>query len=266
MNEKVLGHFLRYKRLTANPAAFGIVRGPHRRTSGLRREEVAERAHVSVDWYARIEQGRRDSNPSPEVLAALGRALQLKPAELNYAFNLIGQRPTTPPEPGISDGLKGFLQAQGRHPAYIMDRNFTLVAWNDAYTQIYGDLTGQSTLRRNAVWRVFHDPFLRTHVNDWREMAHWQVARFRQIYSTAADSPFLFQVFTAIKEDPVFHEAWDQLAVADPDEQYFFVDAPDIGELYFVETTLQTTTGTYYVAIQNSGDTDTEKKLTQQGD
>lgn len=105
-NEKVLGHFLKYKRLSADPSVFGITRGPHRRVTGLRREEVAERAHVSTDWYARIEQGRLGANPSPEVLAALCRVLQLSPAETRYVFNLVGQRPLERPVSGVSAALR----------------------------------------------------------------------------------------------------------------------------------------------------------------
>lgn len=126
MNEKVLGHFLKHMRLAADPVAFGIIRGPHRRVMGLRREEVAERAHVSTDWYTRIEQGRLGANPSPEVLAALCQVLHLSPAETSYAFNLAGQRPLVQPESGVRAALRALMLAQMPRPAYIMDRQLTI--------------------------------------------------------------------------------------------------------------------------------------------
>lgn len=265
-NEKVLGHFLKYKRLSADPSVFGITRGPHRRVTGLRREEVAERAHVSTDWYARIEQGRLGANPSPEVLAALCRVLQLSPAETRYVFNLVGQRPLERPVSGVSAALRDLMLAQLPRPAYLMDRQLTIVAWNPAFAAVYGNLTGQSALRRNVVWRIFHDPFLQTAVDDWREVAHLQTARFRQIYSSDADSAFLYRVFTTIKNNPVFQEAWDHLAVAEPDEMRFLLTFSENSDLYLVETTLQTPTGEYYLAVQNAGDTPTLMTLTQLGE
>ncbi|MFT8338203.1 helix-turn-helix transcriptional regulator [Schleiferilactobacillus harbinensis] len=257
---------MKYKRLSADPSVFGITRGLHRRVTGLRREEVAERAHVSTDWYARIEQGRLGANPSPEVLAALCRVLQLSPAETRYVFNLVGQRPLERPVSGVSAALRDLMLAQLPRPAYLMDRQLTIVAWNPAFAAVYGDLTGQSALRRNVVWRIFRDPFLQTAVDDWREVAHLQTARFRQIYSSDADSAFLYRVFTTIKNNPVFQEAWDRLAVAEPDEMRFLLTFSENSDLYLVETTLQTPTGEYYLAVQNAGDTPTLMTLTQLGE
>lgn len=261
INERVLGHFFRYKRTNADIAEYVVSKTDRRRTPGLTRDEVAALANVSTDWYTRIEQGRAGVNASQEVLRDLCRALKLNTAEVNYVFHLVGQVPPTATEKEGNDSIVSLIQAQVPAPAFMMDKNLTILQTNRSYSRIYGDLLSEDLLCRNAVWRTFNDEFMRTALNDWPSYARHQVALFRQIYSRDADSKFLYQVFVSVKNDPTFREAWDKLAVADFHEQRLLVNTVEVGELYLIENTLQIPDTGQYVVFQNAGDNSTENKL-----
>src|SRR4029079_11870530 len=99
MQRDDLADFLRRRRLAIRPGEVGLADGPRRRTAGLRREEVALLAGMSVDYVVRLEQGR-SSQPSTQLLAALARALRLSDDERAHLFHLAGHRP--PPAEGVA--------------------------------------------------------------------------------------------------------------------------------------------------------------------
>ncbi|KRM34859.1 XRE family transcriptional regulator [Agrilactobacillus composti DSM 18527 = JCM 14202] len=253
MNEQVMGHFFRYKRTHADRIKFKVPT-IKRRTPGLTRDEVATLAHVSTDWYTRIEQGRTGVNASPEVLQSLCQALALNAAEQTYVFNLANQIPPIKvPDPGNLE-LAQLLDQQLPAPAFIMDQTLTVLQANTTYKQLYGDFLSQPPLQRNLVWRVFHSAILKDRLTDWPTYAAYMTALFRQQYSRDADSPARFQVFEAIEQDATFQQTWQQLTVANFQAQPLLLSLPHQEELYLLEHTLQVPGQDLYVVIQLPGD------------
>ncbi|MFH8926899.1 helix-turn-helix transcriptional regulator [Streptomyces pristinaespiralis] len=163
MQRDQLADFLRHRREGIRPAEVGIPEGPRRRTTGLRREEVAMLAGMSVDYVVRLEQGR-SSQPSTQLLGALARALRLSDDERDYLFHLAGHRP--PPADGVARlaraGLVRMLDLLGDTPALVLSDLGEILAQNRASVLLMGgDHTGLSGDRRYVVYRWFTDPAAR---------------------------------------------------------------------------------------------------------
>ncbi len=162
MEREQLADFLRRRREAIRPAEVGITDGPRRRTSGLRREEVAMLAGMSVDYVVRLEQGR-SSQPSAQLLAALARALRLSDDERAHLFHLAGHRP--PPADGVARlaraGLVRMLDLLGDTSAVVMSDLGEVLAQNRASLLLMGDHTRFSGDRRYIVHRWFTEPAAR---------------------------------------------------------------------------------------------------------
>ncbi|MDW5325214.1 helix-turn-helix transcriptional regulator [Plantactinospora sp. KLBMP9567] len=163
MQRDQLADFLRRRREAIRPAEVGLADGPRRRTAGLRREEVAMLAGMSVDYVVRLEQGR-SSQPSPQLLGALARALRFSDDERDHLFHLAGHRP--PPGDGVARlaraGLLRMLDLLGDTPALVLSDLGEVLAQNPAAVLLTGDHTSFSGDRRYAVYRWFTDPATRT--------------------------------------------------------------------------------------------------------
>jgi len=136
--KSILGDFLRQKREGLNPQQLGFAVG-RRRTPGLRREEVAVRAGVSVTWYTWLEQGRSEG-VSAEVLNSLADALCLSADERAYVLNLaqiVGQNGSVTGD-GVSSSARQILDHISA-PAYVMDPYWTVICWNQQAVEIFGD-------------------------------------------------------------------------------------------------------------------------------
>ncbi|MFI1421661.1 helix-turn-helix transcriptional regulator [Streptomyces sp. NPDC020731] len=162
MQREELADFLRRRREAIRPADVGITDGPRRRTAGLRREEVAMLAGMSVDYVVRLEQGR-SSQPSTQLLVALARALRLSDDERDHLFHLAGHRP--PPADGVARlaraGLVRMLDLLGDTPALVLSELGEVLAQNRASVLLMRDLTGFSGDRRYIVYRWFTEPAAR---------------------------------------------------------------------------------------------------------
>jgi transcriptional regulator with XRE-family HTH domain len=162
MQRDQLADFLRRRREAMRPAEVGIADGPRRRTSGLRREEVATLAGMSVDYVVRLEQGR-SSQPSVQLLGALARALRLSDDERDHLFHLAGHQP--PPADGVARlaraGLIRMLDLLGDTPALVLSDLGEVLAQNRAALLLMGDHTGYSGDRRYVAYRWFTDPAAR---------------------------------------------------------------------------------------------------------
>ncbi|MGP4026272.1 helix-turn-helix transcriptional regulator [Actinomadura sp. 3N407] len=162
MHRDELADFLRRRREAIRPAEVGLTDGPRRRTTGLRREEVAMLAGMSVDYVVRLEQGR-SSRPSTQLLGALARALRLSDDERAHLFHLSGHRP--PPADGLARmaraGLLRMLDLLGDTPALVLSDLGEVLAQNRAAVLLMGDHTGFSGDRRYIVHRWFTDPAAR---------------------------------------------------------------------------------------------------------
>ncbi|MGY5001307.1 helix-turn-helix transcriptional regulator [Streptomyces griseus] len=162
MERDQLADFLRRRREAIRPTEVGIADGPRRRTSGLRREEVAMLAGMSVDYVVRLEQGR-SSQPSPQLLTALARALRLTDDERDHLFHLAGHQP--PPADSVAGlaraGLVRMLDLLGDTPAMVVSDLGEVLAQNRMSLLLAGDHTAFSGDRRYLVYRWFTDPAAR---------------------------------------------------------------------------------------------------------
>jgi transcriptional regulator with XRE-family HTH domain len=162
MHRDQLADFLRRRREAISPAEAGLAGGPRRRTAGLRREEVAMLAGMSVDYVVRLEQAR-SSQPSTQLLGALARALRLSDDERGHLFHLAGHQP--PPAEGVARlaraGLVRMLDLLGDTPALVVSDLGEVLAQNRASTVMTGDHTGFTGDRRFMVFRWFTEPAVR---------------------------------------------------------------------------------------------------------
>ena len=179
-DDNLLGVYLRDRRARLDPAALGFST-TRRRTPGLRREEVAQRANVSATWYTWLEQGRGGA-PSPDVLDRLARALTLTAAEREHLYLLAQRRP---PEvryeavERISPRLRCVLDALEFCPAIVKNNIWDIIAWNQAASAILADYDAIPPERRNGLRLVFTDPRARAAYPHWEADARFVVAVFR---------------------------------------------------------------------------------------
>jgi transcriptional regulator with XRE-family HTH domain len=151
-----LADSLRSWRERLAPGDAGLPTQARRRAPGLRREEVAQLAGVSVNYLVRLEQGRA-RNPSPQVVAALARALRLTADERDHLFRLAGQ---APPASGrmrrhVTPGVQRMLDRLTDLPVLVMDAGWTVVSWNPLAAALIGDFSAREGHERNILWRQF---------------------------------------------------------------------------------------------------------------
>lgn len=158
-----LAHFLRTRREALQPEDVGISRGPRRRTSGLRREEVADLAGMSSDYYARLERGRAPQ-PSEHMAGAIARGLRLSLEERDYLFQLTGhsapQREIRADH--VSPGLMRVLDRLHDTPAQVMNRLSETLVQTDGARALLGDQTAYTGMARSLLYRWFTDPSVRS--------------------------------------------------------------------------------------------------------
>ncbi|MBS9478470.1 helix-turn-helix transcriptional regulator [Ancylobacter radicis] len=174
-----LGAFLKDRRQRLDAAALGF--GGRRRTPGLRREEVAQRAHISTTWYTWLEQGRGGA-PSPRVLDSLANALMMTEAEREHLFLVgIGHPPKAriPAQQGISGRLQRFLDAMPMIPATVATSTWDIIGWNRAARLVLTDYEALAPNERNILRRMFLNPATRAAQGDWEAVARFLVATFR---------------------------------------------------------------------------------------
>ena len=178
--EKLLGPFLKARRAKIDPATCGFS-ATRRRTPGLRREEVAQRADISAKWYTFLEQGRGGA-PSPDVLDRLSSALELTEAERDHLFHLVQPRPRTRFDDDaqrVSPALRLLLDAMEFIPAFVKTSAWDIVAWNAAATAALTDYGALPPDRRNLLRMLFSIPEAQANMDDWDSHARFAVAAFR---------------------------------------------------------------------------------------
>ena len=175
-----LGDYLRDRRTRLDPSAFGFS-AKRRRTSGLRREEVAQRANISPTWYTWLEQGRGGA-PSPDVLNRIANGLMLTDTEREHLFMLgLGR----PPEArykaveGVTPRLQRLLDTLEVSPAIVKTATWDVVAWNRAAALVLTDYGKLRPQQRNILRLVFGNAHIRAAQDDWDSMARFVVAAFR---------------------------------------------------------------------------------------
>jgi transcriptional regulator with XRE-family HTH domain len=178
--ETQLGAYLKGRRAKLDPAAFGFP-PERRRTPGLRREEVAQRANISPTWYTWLEQGRGGA-PSADVLDRIARALMLTDVEREHLFLLgLGRPPEVRyrKDEGVTPRLQRVLDALEPSPALIRTATWDVVAWNRAATVMLTDYGSLPPEQRNILRFIFLDPRVRAAQYDWESVARFVVGAFR---------------------------------------------------------------------------------------
>jgi transcriptional regulator with XRE-family HTH domain len=179
-NHKLLGTYLKDRRTKLDPAAFGFP-AKRRRTPGLRREEVAQRASISPTWYTWLEQGRGGA-PSADVLDRIARALMLTDVEREHLFLVgLGRPPGVRyrKNEGVTPRLQRVLDALEPSPALIRTATWDVVAWNQAATAMLMDYGSLPPEQRNILRFIFLDPRARAAQYDWESVARFVVGAFR---------------------------------------------------------------------------------------
>lgn len=201
-----LGEFLRARRAAVRPEQVGLPPGRGRRTPGLRREEVALLAGVSVTWYTWLEQGRR-INASRDVLRALARTLRLDDAGCEHLLSLsepsppeTGDKPLVSPDE-VPTALVRLIERLDPAPAYVLGPHWEFAAWNGAEERLYPRLAKLDGVRRSLMWVLFADPFTRELIVDWDIHARQALAEFRA-------------ATTAVRHDAVMTELFDVVSLA----------------------------------------------------
>ncbi|SHH08984.1 helix-turn-helix transcriptional regulator [Bradyrhizobium erythrophlei] len=180
VNDNRLGDYLRNRRTKLDPASFGLS-GSRRRTAGLRREEVAQRANISATWYTWLEQGR-GGHPSADVLDRIAKALTLTEVEREHLFLLgLGRPPEVRYRGGdaITPRLQRLLEALAYSPAIVRTATWDVVAWNRAAAAVLTDYGSLPPEQRNVLRMIFCDPRVRAAQFDWESVARFVVGAFR---------------------------------------------------------------------------------------
>ncbi|MEM9556035.1 MAG: helix-turn-helix transcriptional regulator [Acidobacteriota bacterium] len=232
--ESRLSAFLKNRRQRLDPAAFGY--SGRRRTPGLRREEVAQRANISTTWYTWLEQGR-GGPPSPRVLESLADALMLTDAEREHLFLIgIGRPPKARPASpgGISQRLQRFLDALTSIPAIITTPQWDVVAWNEAARVALTDYAALSPPERNVLRRMFLDPETRAAQDDWESVARFLVATFRAETARAGEDVRAAELFAELSgKSAEFAEMWAEKDVRSTGEGIKKIRHPEAGPIAF---------------------------------
>jgi transcriptional regulator with XRE-family HTH domain len=176
----LLGAYLKDRRSKLDPAALGFT-AQRRRTPGLRREEVAQRANISTAWYTWLEQGRGGA-PSADVLERIIEALMLTQTEREHVFLLgLGRPPEVryQQRDGVTPRLQRVLDRLNPCPAFVRTVTWDIVAWNKAATVLLADYSSVPPQDRNVLKHIFLNPDVREAQQDWESMARFVVGNFR---------------------------------------------------------------------------------------
>lgn len=245
MNRTIdLGGFLRARRSRLRPEDVSLPDyGGRRRVAGLRREEIAQLAGVSVDYYTRMEQGRVPS-PSAAVVDALARALHLDEDETRHLHRLAQPRPAARqadwPSPEVRPMLRLMLRELRDFPAVVMGRRMSVLAWNEAAAALLGDFAVREPAERNLARITFLDPAARELYADWTACARENVAYLRLEAGRHPDDPLLADLIgelSARSED--FRRWWAEHPVQDKTAGTKRFRHPVVGDLDLAYETLR---------------------------
>jgi transcriptional regulator with XRE-family HTH domain len=212
-----LGAFLKARRAELTPRAAGLPEGEsHRRVPGLRREEVAQLAAISVDYYTRLEQGRVPASAS--VLATLASALRLDDDQQAYLYEVAGKTDARPrrrrsrqtPRPAMTR----LLDQLGGTPALVLGKRMDVLAWNAIAAALFTDFGAIPTAQRNYIRLVFTDPTVRSLHREWEHDARDAVAALRMEAASDPDDPDLARLVGELAVlDPDFRTWWAERRV-----------------------------------------------------
>jgi transcriptional regulator with XRE-family HTH domain len=237
LNRDDLAGFLRSKRARLRPSDVGLPDGLRRRTPGLRRQEVAQLAGMSVDYYIRLEQAR-GPHPSGQVLSALARALMLTRDERAYLFRITGASPPPVDSPAteVPPAVRILLDTLTTTPAYVVSAKYDILAWNALATLFIGDPSTLAPDDRNMIRWMFRQP---AQDGPWDNAAHLAFARsivadLRVAYARYPGDPGIEGLVTELLGlSPLFARMWAAHEVEERRRIVKRVEHPVAGALEF---------------------------------
>ncbi|RNG11828.1 helix-turn-helix transcriptional regulator [Streptomyces botrytidirepellens] len=236
-SEPEIKAFLKARRAALDPAEVGLPEGVvRRRVRGLRREEVAQRAGISVDYYTRIEQGRAPA-VSDSVVDGLARALRLTPSEHTYLRNITLPRrhghASADPRPRVRPEVLRLLEAMdGRIPAFVFGPGMDVLAWNRLGGRIGVDFAALPEDERNGALLIFLDPRTRELHPNWSEVADDTVAGLRAEIGRTPANARLCQIIHELRErSDEFRRRWEAQAVQERMRGTKRYRHPEVGDL-----------------------------------
>ncbi|OXS34479.1 helix-turn-helix transcriptional regulator [Streptomyces sp. XY006] len=233
-----LGEFLRAARARLDPADVGFPATARRRVAGLRREELAQLAGVSVDYYTRLEQGR-SRTASRAVLDSLASALHLDDAERVHLFDLTAQpervhRPASAPRQWVTPAVEQLLARLDTAycPAFVLGRRTDVLAGNRLATALITDFAALPQHERNQARFVFLDPYARELYADWEGVAADTAAMLRMDAGRHGTDPELSELVGELsRQSPVFRRMWADQRVIERTEGTKGYHHPVVGDL-----------------------------------
>ena len=233
----VLGDFLRARRAGLTPEAVGITTSfGMRRVPGLRREEVAQLAAISTDYYTRLEQGR--IRPSPEVIASIARALRLDADQTEYLTQIatLPNRPTATPTPTSRPGplpqLQALVDDLALSPAFVIGPRTEVLAWNAMGAALITNFREIPQERRHYIRMLVTDPRMRQLYADWEDVTRLAVEQMRRLNARNPDDPVLGALVEELSaHDEDFARWWASHEVAPRTGGVKLLRHPLVGEL-----------------------------------
>lgn len=228
-----LGTYLRDRRTRLDPATFGFI-GGRRRTAGLRREEVAQRANISPTWYTWLEQGRGGA-PSADVLDRISKGLMLTEPEREHLFMLgLGRPPEVHYKPvdGVTPRLQRVLDALDSSPAFIKTATWDVIAWNCAAAAVLTDYGQLAREQRNILRLMFGNSRIRAIQDDWESVARYVIGSFRADVARAGATEEITQLVDELSRTSAeFDRLWRDNEIAPHHEGLKRLHHPDVGLL-----------------------------------
>jgi transcriptional regulator with XRE-family HTH domain len=216
MDRSQLADFLRTRRAAIRPGDVGLPEGPRRRTPGLRRQEVAQLAGISVEYYIRLEQAR-GPKPSRQVLGALARALVLDQDQRTHLFHLVDELPESDSSCEVTPTLRNLLMGLDDYPAYAIDSCYEILAWNASADSLMGFLSRQRPEDRNILRTSFTGPHAPQLLCEPQMASFLQdcVADLRaSLARSPKDAKLRGLVDELLRQSPEFGEMWADHRVA----------------------------------------------------
>ncbi|GAB3227725.1 helix-turn-helix transcriptional regulator [Glycomyces halotolerans] len=234
MDRQQLADFLRVRRAAIRPGDVGLPEGSRRRTPGLRRQEVAQLAGISVEYYIRLEQAR-SPKPSAQVLGALARALVLDRDERAHLFHLVGDPPDPiPPDREVPDSVLNLLGGLGDFPAFVVNAAYDMIAWNRLSAVFMPFLEELEPEQRNILRRSFTSPDFAEHLADPYHEAFLRecVADVRAgLARNPNDASLRSLVDQLLRASPEFGAMWADHEVRVRNRTTKRIDHPDAGPI-----------------------------------
>ncbi len=257
-----LGEFLKARRARVTPAEVGLPPGSRRRTSGLRREEVALLAGVGVTWYTWLEQGRA-INASAQVLDAVARTLQLNDVEREHLYQLAEATPkhrpatTTVPEPVLQ------MLHSMELPAAATNSRYDVFVKNEAYKDLFWSWHRMPCVHHNSLWCCFAEPNASVDLVNYEDEAPHIVARLRAEYAKHIGDPEWEEDILLLRERSAdFSRFWASHEVAAPADRLRVFRHPMVGLLRLVNSELSVSAEVdLRLSVYTPADADTRERL-----